>query len=81
MIYISVWNRFVCVLCSFIINGLEIIYFWDVFKIIIYVNRIWICIKENFYLLIKCFFFILFVKCRNLLNNINVYCNEVIEVV
>lgn len=34
MVYTSAWNRFACALCSFIINGLEIIYSWDVLKII-----------------------------------------------
>lgn len=34
MVYTSAWNRFACALCGFIINGLEIIYSWDVLKII-----------------------------------------------
>lgn len=84
MVYTSAWNRFACALCSFIINGLEIIYSWDVLKII---DKTYHMSTELEHVLKKIFIyqqnaFSLFhlFKAETLLNNTNVYCNEVTEV-
>lgn len=85
MVYTSAWNRFACALCSFIINGLEIIYSWDVLKII---DKTYHMSTELEHVLKKIFIyqqnaFSLFhlFNAETLLNNTNVYCNEVTEVV